>query len=76
MPWLFCWAGERFNSYRRKVVLLYIYNSSLAKRFHSDMRLTLLLPYHPAERPIPTPDGFDSTFYPLGMESVPLHNID
>ena len=23
------------------------------------------------ERPIPTPDGFDSTFYPLGMESVP-----
>ena len=35
------------------------------------VRLTLLLPYHPAERPIPTPDGFDGTFYPPGMESVP-----
>ena len=34
------------------------------------MKLTLLLPYHPAERPIPTPDGFDGTFYPPGMESV------
>ena len=35
------------------------------------MKLTLLLPYHPEERPTPTPDGFDSTFYPPGMESVP-----
>ena len=26
---------------------------------------------HPEERPIPTPDGFDRTFYPPGMESVP-----
>ena len=25
----------------------------------------------PVERPIPTPDGFDSTFYLPGMESVP-----
>ncbi|WP_130849962.1 hypothetical protein [Intestinimonas timonensis] len=41
-----------------------------AKRFYSEVKLTLLLPYHPAERPIPTPDGFDSTFYPPGMESV------
>ncbi|WP_330396259.1 hypothetical protein [Anaeromassilibacillus sp. An200] len=31
----------------------------------------MLLPYHPAERPIPTPDGFDSTFYPPGMECIP-----
>ena len=42
-----------------------------AKQTHPEVELTLLLPYHPAERPIPTPDGFDSTFYPPGMESVP-----
>ncbi len=42
-----------------------------AKRFYPEVKLTLLLPYHPAERPISTPDGFDSTFYPPGMESVP-----
>ena len=42
-----------------------------AKRFYPDVKLTLLLPYHPAERPIPTPDGFDSTYYPPGMENIP-----
>ena len=42
-----------------------------AKRFYPEVKLTLLLPYHPAERPIPKPDGFDSTYYPLGMENVP-----
>ena len=42
-----------------------------AKRFYPEVKLTLLLPYHPAGRPIPTPDGFDGTFYPPGMESVP-----
>ena len=42
-----------------------------AKRFYPEVKLTLLLPYHPAERPIPMPDGFDSTYYPPGMESVP-----
>lgn len=42
-----------------------------AKRFYPEVKLTLLLPYHPAERLISTPDGFDSTFYPPGMESVP-----
>ena len=41
------------------------------KRFYPEVKLTLLLPYHPAERPILTPDGFDRTFYPSGMESVP-----
>ena len=30
-----------------------------------------MLLYYPAERPIPVPDGFDSTYYPPGMESVP-----
>ena len=43
-----------------------------AKRFYPEVKLALLLPYHPAERPNPTPDGFDGTFYPPGMESVPL----
>ena len=42
-----------------------------AKRFYPEVGLTLLLPYHPAERPISTPDGFDGTFYPPGMEGVP-----
>ena len=42
-----------------------------AKQTHSEVELTLLLPYHPAERPIPVPDGFDSTYYPPGMENVP-----
>ena len=42
-----------------------------AKHLYPDVKLILLLPYHPAERPIPTPDGFDNTFYPPGMESVP-----
>lgn len=42
-----------------------------AKRFYPEVKLVLLLPYHPAERPISTPDGFDGTFYPPGMESVP-----
>ena len=42
-----------------------------AKRFYSEVKLTVLLPYHTAERSIPTLDGFDGTFYPPGMESVP-----
>ena len=42
-----------------------------AKRFYPEVKLILLLPYHPAERSISTPDGFDGTFYPPGMESVP-----
>lgn len=42
-----------------------------AKHCHPDVKLTLLLPYHPAERPIQMPDGFDSALYPPGMEGVP-----
>ena len=34
----------------------------IAKQSHPEVELTLLLPYHPAERPIPVPDGFDSTY--------------
>ena len=42
-----------------------------AKHFHPEVKLTLLLPYHPMDQPRPTPDGFDGTFYPPGLESVP-----
>ena len=42
-----------------------------AKEMHPEVTLTLLLPYHPAERPIAAPEGFDGTYYPPGMERVP-----
>lgn len=42
-----------------------------SKRQHPQVRLLLLLPYHPSDRPIQTPEGFDGTFYPPGMETVP-----
>ena len=42
-----------------------------AKKRHPEVTLTLLLPYHPYDRPTPTPSGFDGTFYPPGMEKVP-----
>lgn len=42
-----------------------------AKAKHPEIMLLLLIPYHPAERPIEIPSGFDGTFYPPGMESVP-----
>ena len=42
-----------------------------AKQKHSDIILMLVLPYHPAERSIPTPDGFDGTYYPEGLENTP-----
>ncbi len=42
-----------------------------AKTRHPDVRLVYLRPYHPGERPIETPKGFDGSFYPPGMETVP-----
>ena len=42
-----------------------------AKAQHPDIPLSMLIPYHPAERPIEPPQGFDNTFYPPGMEKVP-----
>ena len=41
------------------------------KQQYSQITLSLLIPYHPAERPIETPPGFDNTYYPSGMERVP-----
>ena len=31
----------------------------------------LVLPYHPAERAVPPPDGFDGTHHPEGPENIP-----
>lgn len=42
-----------------------------AKKRHPEILLRFLLPYHPAERRIELPLGFDSSFYPPGMERVP-----
>ena len=43
---------------------------SLKSRF-PDIRLFRVIPYHPTERPVPTPRGYDGTYYPQGMEYVP-----
>ena len=41
------------------------------KQQHPQITLSLLIPYHPAERPIEIPPGFDNTYYPPRMEKVP-----
>lgn len=43
----------------------------IAKERHPEIRLTLVLPYHPAIRPIDKPEGFDSTYYPWEDENIP-----
>lgn len=43
----------------------------VAKKKHPQITLMLVLPYHPAERPIDVPYGFDGTYYPDGLENVP-----
>ena len=42
-----------------------------AKEGHPEITLHLLTPYHPYDRPIRLPTGFDGSFYPPGMETVP-----
>ena len=42
-----------------------------AKKRYPSITLSMLIPYHPAERPMELPQGFDNTFYPPGMEKVP-----
>ena len=42
-----------------------------AKGSYPEVTLTLLVPYHPQERAILMPNGFDSTLYPSGMEKAP-----
>lgn len=41
------------------------------KKIHPQIRLTLLLAYHPQQRLVEKPAGFDGTCYPEGMESAP-----
>lgn len=41
------------------------------KKQHPNIVLKLVLPYHPTERPIEAPLGYDGTYYPEGLENVP-----
>lgn len=41
------------------------------KKQHDEITLNLVLPYHPSERPVVTPPGYDGTYYPEGLENVP-----
>ena len=42
-----------------------------AKDRHPGITLSMLIPYHPAERPVAPPHGFNNTIYPPSMEKVP-----
>ena len=42
-----------------------------SKERHPEIRLVLVLPYHPAIRPIKTPKSFDGTYYPWEDENIP-----
>lgn len=42
-----------------------------AKRQHLQIAMVLLLLYHPTERPIEKPKGFDITDYPSNTEKFP-----
>jgi len=42
-----------------------------AKVQYSDIILMRVLPYHPFEQPIDLPEGFDGSYYPDGLETVP-----
>lgn len=41
------------------------------KKRHPEVCLMLVLPYHPAIRPIETPKDFDGTYYPWEDERIP-----
>lgn len=41
-----------------------------AKKRHPQVTLTLLLCYHPAEKAVELPDGFDGSLYPFEMEKT------
>ena len=41
-----------------------------AKQHHSDVTLTLLMPYYRADAE-PLPDGFDGSLFPDSLETVP-----
>ena len=54
----------RFDALAARVVIA-------AKERHPEVRLVYLRPYHPAERSIETPKGFDGSFYPFETQKVP-----
>lgn len=62
-----CFTVGRYGSFDRMAAGAV----KAAKRRHPEVMLSLLLPYHPFDQPIEVPDGFDNTFYPPGMETVP-----
>lgn len=41
------------------------------KEKYPDVTLTLLLAYHPSEKKVELPEGFDGSLYPEGQETVP-----
>ena len=41
------------------------------KQKYPDITLMLVLPYHPAEKAVSTPYGFDGTYHPEGLENTP-----
>lgn len=53
----------RFDSLAASAVLR-------AKKRHKDMKIYLLLAYHPAERPVDLREGFDGSYYPP-LEGTP-----
>ena len=43
----------------------------MLKERYPNVVLMLVLPYHPSERPIEAPEGYDGTYHPEGLENVP-----
>ena len=41
------------------------------KAEYPHISLRIMIPYHPAERPVEAPNGYDGTYYPNGLEGVP-----
>ena len=41
------------------------------KQRNPQVKLVMVLPYHPASRPIELPNGFDESYYPEGLEKTP-----
>ena len=41
------------------------------KAEYPHISLRMVIPYHPAERPVEAPNGYDGTYYPDGLERVP-----
>jgi len=42
-----------------------------AKQRHPEVTMTLLLAYHPGQKQLELPDGFDGSLYPPNMENTP-----